>query len=222
MTAPDRSESTASFACLSVGIDVSKASLDIALLGEEEVSASRKVPNNEEGFETLLNWIERQTDADLEESPEQVHVCLEASGGYQRPVARFLHEEGLTVSVINPQRTSSYADSQLTRSKTDKVDARLLARFCQREEPSSWEPSSSEQRGLKEMTRGLQGLKKERDRLKNQIGQASNQTVIDSLQEVLEEIGDQIDRLEEGDLRSPASTSMSKAAEPSLESGSFW
>ena len=197
MTAPDRSESTASFACLSVGIDVSKASLDIALLSEEEVSASRKVPNSEEGFETLLNWIERQADADLEESPEQVHVCLEASGGYQRPVARFLHEEGLTVSVINPQRTSSYADSQLTRSKTDKVDARLLARFCQREEPSSWEPSSSEQRGLKDMTRGLQSLKKERDRLKNQIGQASNQTVIDSLQEVLEEIGDQIDRLED-------------------------
>ncbi|PSQ90619.1 MAG: IS110 family transposase, partial [Bacteroidetes bacterium QH_2_63_10] len=180
-----------------MGIDVSKASLDIALLGEEEVSASRKVPNSEEEFEMLLSWIERQADADLEESPEQVHVCLEASGGYQRPVARFLHEEGLTVSVINPQRTSSYADSQLTRSKTDKVDARLLARFCQREEPSSWEPSSSEQRGLKEMTRGLQSLKKERDRLRNQIEQSSNPTVTESLRSVLESINEQIERLED-------------------------
>ncbi|WP_263841482.1 IS110 family transposase [Salinibacter sp.] len=131
MTAPDRSESATAFARPSVGIDVSKTSLEIALLSdEEEASASRSVPNGEEGFETLLTWIERQTDADLEESPEQVHVCLEASGGYQRPVACFLHERELTVSVVNPQRTSAYADSQLNRSKTDKVDARLLARFC--------------------------------------------------------------------------------------------
>lgn len=155
------------------------------------------MPNGEEGFETLLSWIDRQTDADLEKSPEQVHVCLEASGGYQRPVARFLHEKGLTVSVINPRRTSAYANSQLTRSKTDQVDAQLLARFCQREEPSPWQPASSEQRDLKDMTRGLQGLKKERDRLENQIDQSSNPTVTSSLQSVLESVNEQIDQLEE-------------------------
>jgi transposase len=108
-----------------------------------------------------------------------------------------LHERGLTVSVVNPQRTSAYADSQLTRSKTDKVDARLLARFCRREEPNPWEPSSSEQKSLKEMTRGLEQLKKERDRLKNQIGQSENPTVTGSLDSVLGSINEQIDQLEE-------------------------
>jgi transposase len=196
MTAPDRStSSTSSQTSPTVGIDVSKASLEIFLLAEKEKegSSSRSVPNTEEGFGELLDWIDRQVETDR----QGVHVCLEASGGYERPVARFLSEEGLTVSVVNPRRTSAYAKSQLARSKTDQVDARLLARFCQREEPSSWEPPSSEQKNLKEMTRGLQSLKKERDRLKNQIDQARNQTVIDSLQDVLESINEQIDQLEE-------------------------
>jgi len=76
---------------------VSKAALEVFLLpGEEGDSASRSVPNTEEGFEQLFGWIDQQTEGSLEESSEQVHVCLEASGGYQRPVARFLHEQGLT------------------------------------------------------------------------------------------------------------------------------
>ena len=200
MTAPDRSSSSDSVlpAAPHVGIDVSKASLEVALIGSEEgASASHTVPNTEEGFGHLLNWLEKQTDVGLEKTREQVHVCLEASGGYQRPVARFLHKRGLTVSIVNPLRTSAYAESQLNRSKTDKVDARLLARFCRREEPSPWEPSSSEQKSLKEMTRGLEQLKKERDRLKNQIGQSENPTVTGSLESVLESVGEQIDQLEE-------------------------
>ena len=186
-----------------MGIDVSKASLEVALIGTEQTaSASRTVPNTEDGFGQLLDWIEKQTDVNLETAPDRIHVCLEASGGYQRPVARFLHERGLTVSVLNPKRTSAYADSQLNRSKTDKVDARLLARFCKKEEPTPWEPSSSEQKSLKEMTRGLEQLKKERDRLKNQIGQSENPTVTGALQSVLERsvlesVGEQIGRLEE-------------------------
>ena len=197
MTAPDCSES-ASFSCPSVGIDVSKASLDVALFGNgEEATAFRKVSNSKEGFEALLSWIEKQTGRSLGESPEQIHVCLEASGGYQRPVARFLYEHGLTVSIVNPQRTSAYADSRLNRSKTDKVDARLLARFCRREEPTPWEPMPSEQKSLKEVTRGLEQLKKERDRLKNQIRQSENPTVTGSLESVLESINEQIDQLEE-------------------------
>ncbi|WP_259225222.1 IS110 family transposase [Salinibacter ruber] len=200
MTAPDRSSSSDSVppAAHHVGIDVSKASLEIALIrSEEDDFASKTVSNTEDGFDELLNWIETQADVRLEENPEQVHVCLEASGDYQRPAARFLQKRGLTVSIVNPLRTSAYAESQLSRSKTDKVDARLLARFCRREEPSPWEPAPSEQKSLKEMTRGLEQLKKERDRLKNQIRQSENPTVTSSLGSVLESINEQIDQLED-------------------------
>lgn len=197
MTGPEHSTSLASSANPAIGVDVSKASLEVVLIRKKETSASQTVPNTEEGFDRLLDWVEKQAGVDLEIFPDQVHVCLEASGGYERPVARFLYKQGLTVSVVNPRRTSAYANSQLSRSKTDQVDARLLARFCRKEEPSPWHPASSEQRGLKEMTRGLEGLKKERDRLKNQIDQSSNPTVTGSLQSVLESVNEQIDRLEE-------------------------
>jgi transposase len=133
-----------------------------------------------------------------------------------------LHNQDLVVSVVNPRRTSAYANSRLARSKTDQVDARLLARFCRREEPSPWHPASSQQRDLKEMTRGLESLKKERDRLKNQIEQSSNPKVTGSLQSVLESVNDQIDRLEEGDLRSPASMNTFKTSRPSPGSETFW
>lgn len=194
MTAPDCSESSdlPTTASCPVGIDVSKAFLDAVLLsGENGRSLSRRVPNTENGFAELLNWI------DQEASRENVHVCLEASGRYHRSVARYLHEQNVTISVVNPRRTSAYAKSQLARSKTDQVDAALLARFCQREEPSEWHPTSSARQDLKEMTRGLQGLKQERDRLQNRLDEASNQTVIRSLQAVLESINEQIDELEE-------------------------
>lgn len=196
MTAPDRSDSSdapANEAARAVGIDVSKASLEIVVLGKDaDRSVARSIPNTEDGFEELRQWIDREVEVDLKE----IHVCLEASGGYERPVARYLHEQNLTVSVVNPRRTSAYADSRLNRSKTDPVDARLLARFCRREEPSSWQPASSDQQDLKEMTRGLQGLKKERDRLKNQIDRSSNPTVTSSIQSVLKSINEQIDQLE--------------------------
>jgi len=199
MTAPDRSNSSGSFPStgLHVGMDVSRASLEVALIGsEEDASASHAVPNNEDGFGQLLHWLERQIDVGLEKTRKSVHVCLEASGDYQRPVAHFLYERGLTVSVVNPLRTSAYAESQLSRSKTDKVDARLLARFCRREEPSPWEPPPSEQKSLKKMTRGLEQLKKERDRLKNQIHQSEHPTVTGSLESVLESVNEQIGQLE--------------------------
>ena len=141
MTAPDRFEASTRSATRSarlsgsfvgidfVGIDVSRASLEVALIGsEKEVSTSQTAPNTEDGFGALIGWLARQTDAGLEKSPEQVRVCLEASGGYERPVARFLHERGLTVSVVNPRRTSAYANSQLARSTTDPLENRSARR----------------------------------------------------------------------------------------------
>jgi transposase len=125
-----------------------------------------------------------------------IHACLEASGGYEQPVARWLYRQGATVSVINPSRTSAYADSQLRRSKTDAVDARILARFCQREEPASWQPPTPDQEALREMSRGLEGLKKERDRLRNQLDHASHDAVTDALDAVLDRVCEQIDALE--------------------------
>jgi transposase len=125
-----------------------------------------------------------------------IHACLEASGGYEQPIARWLYRQGAAVSVTGPSRTSAYADSQLRRSKTDAVDARILARFCQREEPASWQPPAPDQEALREMSRGLEGLKKERDRLRNQLDHAGHDAVTNALGAVIDRVCEQIDALE--------------------------
>ncbi len=188
MTASDRSLSR-----IILGIDVSKAQLDVALLTPERPAASAaangpvtEVSNTYASFKNLASWLAEQVSASasgnsgnsgnsgdglgngLGDGLEGVHACLEASGGYEQPVARWLHRQGATVSVVNPRRTSAYGDSQLRRSKTDRADARLLARFCQREAPAEWQPPEPEQEALREMSRGLERLKTERDRLQNQ------------------------------------------------------
>lgn len=177
-----------------LGIDVSKRTLAVTLIGSDQKQHAITTGNDTEGFCALLDWLEGQLPAAV--APRQVHACLEASGGYEEEAARFLYEHDLLVSVVNPRRLSAYAESQLRRSKTDAVDAALLARFCQRERPYLYEPPEEAQEGLREMTRGLQALKKERDRLENQRDRADHEAVTNSLGEVLREITNQIEELE--------------------------
>jgi transposase len=197
MKAPNENVPNENLMTYALGIDVSKNSLEAALLASTGKLHTKSVRNQESGFKTLLGWLERLTGERL----VQVRVCLEASGGYEEEAALFLHRQGLCVAVVNPRRTSAYAQSQLRRSKTDRTDAALIARFAQREEPSAWQPPSDEQRTLRRMTRGLQSLKKERDRLKNQLGATGNdagsKAVAHSLRAVIEAVEKQIIALKE-------------------------
>lgn len=95
-----------------VGIDVSANYLDVAI-GPH----LHRVPNPE-GIPSLLQLL-----------PPSSVVGLEATGVYGRPVACALHRAGHAVYVLNPLMVRSYARSLLTRAKTDKADARLIARF---------------------------------------------------------------------------------------------
>jgi len=179
-----------------LGIDVSKAKLEAALLTPAGQLHAKSASNAPSGFEALLRWAEG-----LAGGTGSLRVCLEASGGSEQEAALFLHEAGVHVSMVNPRRTSAYAKSQLQRSKTDCTDAALLARFSKREEiskreePSKWEPPTEEERALRQMTRGLESLKKERDRLNNQLGTATKEAVADSLRTVIRTIEKQIDEL---------------------------
>ena len=69
-----------------------------------------------------------------------VHVCMGATGVYWEEVAQFLAPQGLTVSGVNPAQIKAYAASRLTRSKTDALDARLIAEFCTERQPPPCSP----------------------------------------------------------------------------------
>src|SRR5215208_3847679 len=106
-----------------VGIDVSKDSLDVAVLGEEQGWQVDNAPN---GIAKLVQQMENL-------QPEL--VVVEATGGYQRAVVEALFVADLAVAVVNPARVRQFARACGLLAKTDKLDARLLAVFGQRVQP---------------------------------------------------------------------------------------
>ena len=79
-----------------VGIDISKARFDAALIGGRVRHAA--FSNTEAGFEQLLAWLERHRP----DVAAPVHACMEATGNWGLDLAAFLHDRGVLVSVVNP------------------------------------------------------------------------------------------------------------------------
>jgi transposase len=134
----------------SLGIDVAKATFDAALLSEGKL-AQHTFSMDPAGFAALDRWIGQH-------GIEQVHACLEATGEYGAALALFLYESGHLVSMVNPARIAAYAKSRLARTKTDKSDAALIARFCAREQPPIWTPPSAEVQELQALVRRVEML----------------------------------------------------------------
>lgn len=135
-----------------LGIDISKKVFDVALLRANKFK-TRKFANNPEGFAQLLEWL-RGLHVDLAE----IHACMEATGIYGDLLATFLHEQGCCVSVVNGARIKGFAQSELSRTKTDKKDACVIARFCEALNPGPWAPQPREIRELKALFKRLEAL----------------------------------------------------------------
>ena len=145
-----------------LGIDVSKRKFDVALRRGDGTGRSRAFANSEAGFEQLAGWLERL-------GVGRVHACLESTGTYGLALAEFLVGQGHVVSVVNPACVKAFADSELSRAKTDRVDAKLIARFCAAMRPARWQPPAPEVRQLQGLVRRLESvqqmLQQERTRL---------------------------------------------------------
>ena len=99
-----------------VGIDVSKNTLDTALVCGAGKPRHKVFANTPAGHAQLLSW--------LQDNRVQVfHACLEATGTWADAIALALHEAGHKVSVVNPALIRGFGQSQLKRTKTDKADA---------------------------------------------------------------------------------------------------
>jgi transposase len=159
---------------LSLGIDVSKLKFDVALLRERGKFKHRIFANTAAGFAQLSAWLERQQTG-------RVHACLEATGAYSDSLATYLHEQGHLVSVVNPAQIKAYAESHLTRVKTDKEDATLIARFCSERHPPEWCPLPRAARDLQALVRRLDSLLEMRQMEENRLGVAPTAAVKESL-----------------------------------------
>jgi transposase len=153
-----------------LGIDIAKQKFDVALLVEEKTK-HKTCKNSAEGFEALTVWLEKQ-------GVGKVHACLEATGNYGEDLGIYLHEAGHTVSIINPARIKGFAQSELLRTKTDKIDAALIARFCLAMKPEIWTPPAPEIRSLRALVRRVDSLIDMRSQEKNRISTAHESVVL--------------------------------------------
>lgn len=170
-----------------LGIDVAKAKLDCALRRPNGTFRTKGVANTAEGFATLLAWLTHHQALDT-------HVCLEATGIYWEDIAQFLATQGFTVSVINPAQLKAYAASRLTRTKTDAVDARLLAEFCAERHPLPWAARSEAEVTLRALVLRLDALQSMRTQESNRLSVAPA-AVEAGIQAHLDWLDDQIQAL---------------------------
>jgi transposase len=165
-----------------LGIDIAKAKFQVALLLPEGKLRHKSCPNTLTGFRQLAEWLTRQDVA-------HVHACLEATGTYGEALATWLHDAGHVVSVVNPAIIHAYARAQLARSKTDRIDAELIARFTATQQPPAWTPPTREIRELQALVRRLDALQGMRTQEANRLAagvvvadvRASIETVLASL-----------------------------------------
>jgi transposase len=133
-----------------LGIDIAKQRVEVALLVDGKVK-NKSFKNTTEGFEALALWLRKL-------GIPQVQACLEATGNYGEGLAIYLHEVGHSVSIVNPARIKGFAQSELVRTKTDRIDAGIIARFCLAMKPEAWIPPSPEVRVLRALVRRADSL----------------------------------------------------------------
>lgn len=100
-----------------VGIDVGKSFLDICIY---ELDLYWQEENNPEGIKALIKILRRY---------KLTRVLVEATGGYERLVVESLAEKGLPVIIVQPIQVRQFAKAQGVFAKTDKIDARIIAKF---------------------------------------------------------------------------------------------
>jgi len=125
--------------------------------------------NKSTGWQELLDWATKNTGLAI----EHLHVVMEATGIYHEQLALFLFNKGARVSVVNPAQVKCYAQSLGVRSKNDKKDSVVLARYGLKENPTPWQPEAQEIRTLKALLARFDSIEKDLQREKNRQEKAT-------------------------------------------------
>lgn len=173
--------------CEYVGIDVSKAMLDVACYNSQ---AFQQFKNTPKGISKLVDWLN-------EIQPRL--VVLEATGGLELACVAELMQAGLPVAVINPGRVRGFARSIGQLAKTDKLDAMVIAHFAQATQPEPRKaPTPQEEKLTALLTRRRQLVEmltaeKNRQHTARFSMQTHIQEHIDWLEQKLDQLEQEID-----------------------------
>lgn len=137
-----------------VGIDVSKKELSVCFSNLEQgqklrILSTRTFTNNAAGLKKLDAWVHSLRKG--EEAP--LVVLMEATGVYYEDAAYFLKAQGHSVCVLLPNATKAFGKSLNVKSKTDAIDAKVLAQMALEREHREWEPLTPRMLRVKRLCR---------------------------------------------------------------------
>ena len=152
-----------------VGIDVAQKELVVSVgrMYDDlvpELYGQHIFGNTPKGFDALVAWVSKRSDASI-----AVHYVLEATGVYHEKLTYFLHEGGHAVSVILPNRISSYQRTLDIKTVTDKTAAEAITRFGLERKLQQWEKPKPLFKKLQQLTRERDQLIQTRTLIKNQL-----------------------------------------------------
>jgi len=178
-----------------IGIDIAKDKFDLVLLRAAHEPEAAVFDNTRQGFEQCQRFLKKR-------QAHPAHACMEATGVYYEDLAHFLHDKGYAVSGVNPLQIKAYAQSQLRRNKTDRLDAAVLADFCRTQTPPLWMPPDPAWSELRALVRHLEDLESDRQRQRNrqdalQHAAQPSRTVLNNLQAQIDFLSQQIETVQQ-------------------------
>jgi Transposase and inactivated derivatives len=116
-----------------IGVDVSKAKLDVALSNNNSLL---QFTNDQQGLKALLKQLPAK---------KRSLIVLEASGGYEKYAANYLRQKSFNVAVVNAKRVRDFAKAGGKLAKTDGIDAKVIMEFGQAFNPIPQAPATLEE-----------------------------------------------------------------------------
>ena len=176
---------------LFIGIDISKLTFDATYLLNNRY-IDKRFDNNENGFTNFLVWMQKKQD--------EAFVCLEATGIYSFNFAQFLSQHKVNVMVVNPIIIHAFFKMELGRNKTDKADARLIARYCEHAvlkgdfEKKSYRPKGKAYQAVQCLVTRCDQLEKSKTQESNRLEASVNSEVSRSIKRLIKMIECEITR----------------------------
>lgn len=188
------------------GIDIGARSVEVVIRSNGSHAPAKVFEQTPQGHAALVEALTRWSPA---------RIVLEATGVYYLDVAMALAHAGLPVAVINPKSFHHFAALKLNATKTDAVDAALLAEFAERMQPPLWTPPDDTRMQLRDIARQINRLIGERTKAKNRLHalrskRATTALLIDDEQQGIATVEQRITRLRD------AAVQLIEQADPAL------
>lgn len=167
-----------------IGIDVAKDKIDFFI----DLKRRGSLPNNPSGFKLLLRRIRTLAC--------NSHLIMEATGGYEQPLAAFFLQAQIHLSIVDPRQVRYFIRGKGIRAKNDPIDAQMLERFGRENLPRPLVPPSPKVSELKELVRRRDQLIVQRQVQTNQLRGLLLKALIKDHRRLLKEYDRQIQQID--------------------------